>query len=256
MEEAWEFPEGSYLTFQESNEATERAEGRFATVCSLPLKLVLTKIGEGGDGSSGEISETIVNSKLCSTLAPILKFLCGIYIPCSVASWRRTNRVEQLQSHHSQTWTQCTPHNVVYQVELDRFSYWNRFTSCYKPHMRRASRQGMDFNSQLDVMVIVSTEKEGIIDSLTREIVRYNEQCQHNRWSCNCQRFVWDMMKTIRVFGIELANISRVLKEYFSTLYVYNRIIYPLQCYMSYFPKFFTSWAITCLSLSSHFVFC
>ncbi len=214
MEEAWEFPEGSYLTSQESKEATERAEGRFATVCSLPLKLVLTKIGEGDDRGSdkGVTSSAVANSKTGATLASYFKFPFGalhaaLMIGDILLEWNTSSLVIPKRK-------EVTP---IFQASLDRFSLWNRFTSRYKSHMRQASGQGkLDFNTQVEVMLIIGREKETIVDNLIREIVGYNTERQYSLRDCNCQHFIVHILKPIRVF--EFPNFTGRLKRCFDNL--------------------------------------
>ena len=188
MDEACDLPQGTYLTPQETREAIRRAEQRFADVCSLPMKLVLTRIGEGGGSGSKGISGAFANSKVGATLACLSSFNYGalhaaLMVGDILLEWNNSSLIiPQLK--------QVTP---VFQASLERF--WNKFTSRYNPHMRHATNQGLDFNNQEEVMVIIDQEKKSVIDTLTREIVRYNTMQKYNLWNCNCQDFVWDIMK-------------------------------------------------------------
>ncbi len=199
----------SYFTERESRQASKRAEERFATVCSFPMKLVLTRIGEGG--SSKGIPATFANSKTGATFASYLKFPFGAFhaalmIGDVLLEWDGSSLVIPERK-------EVTP---TFQAGLERFSFWNRFTSSYKSHMRETLGEEPNYNNQVEVMLIINNEKESIMSGLVQEIVRYNTQCSYSLNHCNCQHFVLHAMRVLRIF--KPPNFAGRLKGYFDTL--------------------------------------
>lgn len=210
MREAGQFPKGkSSFTELEAMKARERAQRRFATVRSLPMKLVLTRIGQGG--SSKGKTAMFANGKAGAAYASYMKFPFGAFHAAV-----KVGNVLLEWDDSSLVVPECTPVTPVFQANLDRYSYWNRFTSRYEPHFSETLGEDLDYNNQVEVMLIISQEKKDLIDTLVQEIVKYNTRHTYSLRDCNCQHFVLNIMRILRVF--ELPKFAGRLKRYFDTL--------------------------------------
>ena len=193
--------------------ATERAEDRFKLICSLPVKLQFTKVGEGG--KKRKWFAGLAGGRTGATFASILQCEFGamhasLDVGGIIIEWDDSSLIIP----------HCDGGNPVFCTDLQQHSYWRQFVLRLKPRMSqtvvKTMQRRLDFSEQVDVMVSVKKEKEEIIDNLISEIVRYNGKECYSLRHCNCQHFIKDAMKAVRVF--EVPQFSGKLDEYFQCL--------------------------------------
>ena len=214
VEEAVEvYDEEGGFTSLEFAKATERAEDRFKTICSLPVQLQFTKVGEGG--KKRKWFAGLAGGRTGATFASILQCEFGalhasLDVGGIIVEWDDSSLIIP----------HCDGRNPVFSTDLQQHSYWRQFVLRLKPRMSQTVVKTVeyrpDFNDQVDVMVSVKKEKEEIVDSLISEIVLYNREKRYSLRHCNCQHFIKDAMKAVRVF--EVPQFSGKQDEYFQCL--------------------------------------
>ena len=185
------------LTSLELSKAHERSEHRFAHLCDLPLKIVLTPLSRGG--------------RIVSRFAQLLEMQFGplhaaLQVGNVVLEWNDSSLV---MPHL------CNFEDQLLQSDVQGFSQWAEFTSQQYDKVR-AAVTASDYRKQIELVYHVTAEKHRQIQALVDVIIKYNTTYYYNLFDRNCQHFVSDALKAL---GVEKPiQFTGGLREYFKAL--------------------------------------
>ena len=185
------------LTSLELSKAQERSEHRFANLCDLPLKVVLTPLSCGG--------------RIVSRFAQLLEMQFGplhaaLQVGNVVLEWNDSSLV---MPHF------CNFEDQLLQSDVQGFSHWAEFTSQQYDKVR-AAVTASDYRKQIELVYHVTAEKHRQIQALVDVIVKYNTTYYYNLFDRNCQHFVADALKALGVE--EPPQFTGGLRDYFKAL--------------------------------------
>lgn len=185
------------LTSLELSKAQERSEHRFAHLCDLPLKIVLTPLSRGG--------------RIVSRFAQLLEMQFGplhaaLQVGNVVLEWNDSSLV---MPHF------CNFEDQLLQSDVQGFSHWAEFTSQQYDKVRAAVTTS-DYRKQIELVYHVTAEKHRQIEALVDVIIKYNTTYYYNLFDRNCQHFVTDALKAL---GVEKpTQFTGGLRDYFKAL--------------------------------------
>ena len=185
------------LTSLELSKAQERSEHRFAHLCDLPLKIVLTPLSRGGH--------------IVSRFAQLLEMEFGplhaaLQVGNVVLEWNDSSLV---MPHF------CNFEDQLLQSDVQGFSHWAEFTSRQYDKVR-AAVTASDYRKQIELVYHVTAEKHRQIQALVDVIIKYNTTYYYNLFDRNCQHFVSDALKAL---GVEKPiQFTGGLRDYFKAL--------------------------------------
>lgn len=185
------------LTSLELSKARERSEHRFAHLCDLPLKLILTPLSRGG--------------RIVSQFAQLLEMQFGplhaaLQVGNVILEWNDSSLVMP----HS-----CNFEDQLLQTDVQGVSHWAEFTSQQYDKVRAAVTTS-DYRKQIELVYHVTAEKHRQIEALVDVIIKYNTTYYYNLVDRNCQHFVSDALKAL---GVEApTQFTGGLREYFKAL--------------------------------------
>ena len=187
----------SLLTSMELGKAKERSEHRFAHLCDLPLKVVLTPLSHGG--------------RIVSRFAKLLEMQFGplhaaLQVGNVILEWNDSSLV---RPHF------CDFEDQLLQSDVQGLSQWAEFTSQQYGKVRAAVTSS-DYQKQIELVYHVTAEKHRQIKALVDVIIKYNTTYYYNLFDRNCQHFVADALKAL---GVEKpTEFTGGLREYFKAL--------------------------------------
>ena len=185
------------LTLEEMSMARSRSEHRFAHLCDLPLKIILTPLNHGG--------------KIISKFAQLLEMQFGplhaaLQIGNVVLEW---NDSSLIIPHYT------SPTDSLLQTDVQNQSKWGEVTSTYYGRVRKAIDE-LDYDKQIDLVFQFTAEKYHLFEALFDVIIRYNTQFYYNLIDRNCQHFVSDALNAL---GIDKpTEFTGGLRSYFQEL--------------------------------------
>ena len=185
------------LTLEEKSMARSRSEHRFAYLCDLPLKIILTPLNHGG--------------RIISKFAQLLEMQFGplhaaLQIGNVVLEWNDSSLVIP---HYTD------PSDPLLQTDVQNQSRWGEVTSTYYGQVREAIDE-LDYAKQIDLVFQFTAEKYHLFEALFDVIIRYNTQFFYNLIDRNCQHFVTDALSTLGVD--EPTEFTGGLRSYFDEL--------------------------------------
>lgn len=168
------------LTAEEMSMARSRSEHRFAHLCDLPLKIILTPLNHGG--------------KIVSKFAQLLEMQFGplhaaLQIGNVVLEWNDSSLVIP---HYTD------PSDPLLQTDVQNLSRWGEITSTYYGRVREAI-DALDYGKQIDLVFQFTAEKYDLFEALFDVIIRYNTQYYYNLIDRNCQHFVADALSALGI---------------------------------------------------------
>ena len=190
-------PDPDFLTSLELDKAQERSEHRFAHLCDLPLRIILTPLSRGG--------------RIASQFAQLLEMQFGplhasLQVGNVILEWNDSSLVVP---HF------CEHEDPLLQTDMQHFSYWAEFTSTQHDKVRNAVATS-DYQKQIELVFHVAAEKHRQLEALVEVIIMYNERYYYNLIDRNCQHLVTDALKAL---GVEKpTNFTGGLREYFQAL--------------------------------------
>lgn len=185
------------LTSLELGKAMERSEHRFAHVCDLPLKIVLTPLSRGG--------------RIVSRFANLLEMQFG---PLH-ASLRVGNVILEWNDSSLVIPHLCKHGDELLQSDVQGLSEWAIYTSKQYDDVRSAMTTS-DYQKQIEIVFRVTAEKRRHIEALVDVIIKYNTFFHYNLFDRNCQHFVLDALKAL---GVEKPpEFTGGLRDYFKAL--------------------------------------
>ena len=184
-------------TSLEFSEAAKRGEHRFAHVCSLPLKLLLTPLKRG--------------RRVANTFTSLLEMQYGpLHVALQVG-----NVILEWNDSSLVTPYLCAYEDEKMRLDMQPLSEWVEYTDTHHSKLKEAADK-RDFPEQIELIYTVASEKAGLIDRLIDVIVKYNKHYYYNLFDRNCQHFVSDALTALGVDKpIELAG---GLKDYYKKI--------------------------------------
>ena len=185
------------LTSLELSKAVERGEHRFAHLCELPLKIILTPLSRGG--------------RMVSRFANLLEMQFGplhaaLQVGNVILEWNDSSLVIPHM---------CNFEEQLLQSDVQGVSGWADFTRSQYDDVRKALTKA-DYQQQIELVYNFTAEKHRQIEALVDVIIRYNRTYYYNLFDRNCQHFVADALKAL---GVEKpTQFTGGLREYFVEL--------------------------------------
>ena len=169
-----------FTSSQERESARERGEHRFSTVCHFPIKLILTPLKRGRG--------------VANTFASLLSMQFGplhaaLQVGDVILEWDDSSLVHPYQSDYE---------DRIIELEVQRHSRWVHYTKQHQPEIKRAVDH-LDFPEQIELIYTVTSEKKNCIDDLIQVIIRYNKYFSYSLLHRNCQHFVSDALRALKV---------------------------------------------------------
>ena len=197
-EEAEAFSERGIRNSVEYQSAVERAEDRITAAAKLPVCLLLSKL-EGRP----------LHDRFAGTFAGLLNLQYGAHHAALMVGdvtieWADSSLVIPSNHQHAKS---------IFRADMQRHSKWVEFVS---QRRMETARGDMSYGEQIDLMVDLTTEKKRLIDDLIDLIVRYNKLYYYHPLTRNCQDFVIDAMKALRI--LNPVDFSGKLGGYFQNL--------------------------------------
>lgn len=186
-----------FTTTCEVTMAQERGEDRFTKLCDLPLKLILTPIR--------------VRGRVVSKFASLLEMQFGplhaaLQVGDVILEWNDTSLVVPHYAEHD---------DQLMKTDVRHLTDWVTFTGGEVPRVREAIRK-LDYQTQIELVYHVTSEKQRLIDNLVDVIITYNRQYYYDIIRKNCQHFVADALKALGVN--QPIEFTGGLGEYFKAL--------------------------------------
>ena len=186
-----------YTHSKEITQAAKRGQRRFSDVCNLPLKLILTPLRRG--------------RKVANAFASLLEMHFGpLHVALQVGNVVLEWNDSSLVTPHL-----CAFEDQVMELDIQPHSEWVTYTAQHHQEMQRAAQE-LDYSEQIELTYKVSAQKVILIDALIDLIIEYNKHYYYNVFDRNCQHFVLDALRALKV------NIPKELPgglgEYYKTL--------------------------------------
>lgn len=191
------------LNLRETQAASGRAKSRLATTAKLPIKLQLCKLSTP-PGFFVTSFASLLEIEFGPTHAALL---IGEGDDCLVLEWNTSDLV--------------IPHYNSSQRRLLKVGYQSPVTkdvcSQFGSQMDAAARS-LKYDEQFDLLFDATVEKAKVIDDLIAVIIRYNKAYYYHPFTRNCQNFVIDAMKALKItnpynFGGRLMAYFNELKQ-------------------------------------------
>ena len=185
------------LTSMELGKAMERNEHRFAYLCDLPLKVILTPLSRGG--------------RMVSRFANLLEMQFG---PLH-ASLQVGSVILEWNDSHLVVPHMCAHEDELLKSDVQGLTRWAEFTSKQHADVKNAVSES-DYQKQIELIYHVTAEKHRQIEALVDLIIKYNKKYYYNLFERNCQHFVMDALK---VLGVDNPiQFTGGLSDYFKEL--------------------------------------
>ena len=200
-EEVEDFGSGSLIGDVENQAARARVQARRVSVADLPIKLLLTELGNA--------PRKVVTGRPAATFAAMMQFEYGpfhaaLQVGDVILEWNASSLVIPRRVGVE------TP---LFQTNLQRHGQWAAYIASKCSH---AGPRGVDFVKEIDHVIEVNAEKEKIIEKLIDVILRYNKKFHYHVLLRNCQHFVLDAMTALGI--IDLPKFSGRLRNYFEEI--------------------------------------
>lgn len=186
-----------YTHSKEIAQAAKRGERRFSDICNLPLKLILTPLRH--------------RRKVANVFASLLEMRFGpLHVALQVGNVVLEWNDSSLVTPHL-----CAYEDQVMELDIQPHSEWVEYTTRQHPEMRKAAQE-LDYSEQIELAYKVSAEKKILIDALIDLIIEYNKHYYYNLFDRNCQHFVLDALRVLKVRIPK--ELPGGLGEYYKTL--------------------------------------
>ena len=192
------------LDVHESTVAGTRAAVRLAETCNINVKLQLRKLDVWNQGAVAKFA-SLVAAEYGPTHAALL--IGNSEKGYVILEWDGTSLVIP-QHYHSEN-----SEDVVFEANVAS----PLSTVDKQLHDKvRVAGQELDYERQIDLVFDAGAERSKMFDALFNVVIKYNKYYQYHMFSRNCQHFVQDAMKALKIQNPD--SFTGRLKEYFEKL--------------------------------------